>query len=129
MLRFYGGLLSAGSIVRHSLAGYTRRVRPWLQYTLARLGLFVAIFVILLVFGVEGWLSAIFATVIALCISYLALGRLRQRVADDLTARRQGTATPTLAETDAAAEDAQIDAADVAGSEPDGPAEQQRVGE
>ena len=81
MLRFYGGLLSAGSIVRHSLAGYTRRVRPWLQYTLARLGLFVAIFVILLVFGVEGWLSA------------------------------------------------QIDAADVAGSEPDGPAEQQRVGE
>ena len=115
--------------MRHSLAGYTRRVRPWLQYTLARLGLFVAIFVILLVFGVEGWLSAIFATVIALCISYLALGRLRQRVADDLTARRQGTATPTLAETDAAAEDAQIDAADVAGSEPDGPAEQQRVGE
>ena len=85
-------------------------MRPWLQYTLARLGVFVLVFVVLLLLGIEGWLAAIFATIIALCVSFLALGRLRQRVADDIEARRRGAGAPTLAEGDAEAEDAEIEA-------------------
>ena len=85
-------------------------MRPWLLYSLARLGVFALVLVVLLLLGIEGWLAAVIAAVIALCISFLAFGRLRQRVVDDIAARRAGTAVPTLAETDAEAEDAQVDA-------------------
>lgn len=85
-------------------------MRPWLTYTLVRVGLFLAVFVVLLlVLGIEWWLSAIFAAVIALCISVLALGRMRARVAEDVAARAERRARPTLADVDAGDEDAEID--------------------
>ena len=59
-------------------------MHPWVIYSLARVGIFLALLVVLLVLGIEWWIAAIAATLMALAISYLALGRLRNRVAEDL---------------------------------------------
>lgn len=76
-------------------------MRPWLAYTLLRLGLFAVLFAVLMLLGVEWWLSAVFAAVIGLCIAYIFFGRLRDQVARELAERR---ARPT-ADADATAED------------------------
>ena len=67
---------------------YTVRVKPWLAYTLLRLGLFAAVFAVLMLLGVEWWLSAIFAAVIGLLVAYIFFGRLRGQVAQELAQRR-----------------------------------------
>ncbi len=64
-------------------------MRPWVIYSLARVGIFLALLVVLLVLGIKWWIAAIAATLMALAISYLALGRLRNRVAEDLFAARE----------------------------------------
>ena len=46
-------------------------MKPWISYTLIRLGLFAAALTVLLLLGVEGWIAAIFAALIGLCIAYL----------------------------------------------------------
>jgi len=86
-------------------------VRSWVLYTLARLGVFAAVLAILLLVGLPWWLAAIFATVIALAISFLALGRLRDGVVADLAARAEHRGRPTLADVDADDEDAEIERA------------------
>ena len=79
---------------------------PWIQYTLARLGLFVIAYAVLVLVG-TGWiLGAVFATLIALALSVLLLGGLRQRVADDIQRRVERT-TP---DADSSIEDDQVDA-------------------
>jgi hypothetical protein len=80
-------------------------MNPWLTYVLARLGIFVVALAVLVIVGVDwGW-STVFATLIALALSLLFLGPLRQRAADDLQRRTEKPA----ADTDSAAEDAQLD--------------------
>lgn len=64
-------------------------MRPWVIYSLARVGIFLALLVILLVLGIDGWIAAIAATLMALAISYLALGTLRNRVAAELFEARE----------------------------------------
>ena len=64
-------------------------MHPWVIYSLARVGIFLALLVVLLVLGIEWWIAAIAATLMALATSYLALGRLRNRVAEDLFAARK----------------------------------------
>jgi hypothetical protein len=79
---------------------------PWIQYTLARLGLFVVAFTVLVLVG-TGWvLGAVFATLIALALSVLMLGGLRQRVADDIQRRVESKKT----DVDSSIEDDQVDA-------------------
>jgi uncharacterized membrane protein len=79
---------------------------PWIQYTLARLGLFVIAYAVLVLVG-TGWiLGAVFATLIALALSVLLLGGLRQRVADDIQRRVESTTT----DADSSIEDDQVDA-------------------
>lgn len=80
---------------------------PWILYSLVRLGLFAATFAILLVLEFDWWWAAIVASIIALTISYIFFGRLRDAVAADLHARR----TQPAGDPDAAAEDADGDAA------------------
>ena len=92
-----------------SPARYTRLVLPWVIYSLARIGVFLALFAALMVLGVEWWISAICATLMALSISYLAFSGLRARMAEDLAARASRRTTPTFAEVDASAEDAEVD--------------------
>jgi hypothetical protein len=77
----------------------------WLAFIVARLGVFVLALAVLVLVGVDwGW-SAVFATLIALALSLLLLGPLRQRAADDLQ-RRTEKPEP---DNDAVTEDEQLD--------------------
>ena len=79
---------------------------PWIKYTLARVGLFAVAFTVLVLIG-TGWiLGAVFATLIALALSVLLLGGLRQRVADDIRRRVEHKTT----DVDSTIEDDQVDA-------------------
>lgn len=81
-------------------------MKPWLLYTVARLGIFLAALTVLLLVG-TGWIwGAVFASAISLALSVLFLGSLRQRVADALQERVEKPAKDADSET----EDAQIDA-------------------
>jgi divalent metal cation (Fe/Co/Zn/Cd) transporter len=55
--------------------------RQWAIYSLIRLGIFAVALAILLIIGVNPWVSAIGAAVIAFCISYIFLRRARDAVA------------------------------------------------
>jgi hypothetical protein len=81
-------------------------VRAWVIYSLLRVGLFLVLFTVLLVLGVVYWIAAIAAALIALCISYIFLGRLRGRVAEEHAARRAADTQPPKADSDEGAEDA-----------------------
>ena len=76
-------------------------VKPWITYSLVRVGLFVAIFVALLLAGIVPWLCAVIAAVVSFCASYLFFGKLRDAVAQDIVARRARPA----GDADTAAED------------------------
>jgi membrane protein implicated in regulation of membrane protease activity len=93
-------------------------VRPWLIYSLVRLALLAAVFALLYWLLPPGlwWLSALAATIIALALSYLFLGRLRGRVSADLAARTQRRRESHPLDPDATAED--TEAEDTAPSEP-----------
>jgi len=77
-------------------------VKPWLAYSLLRLGVFAVVFALLMVANVPWWLSAIIAAVIGLCVGYIFFGKLRDAVALDIAARRARPA----GDADTAAEDA-----------------------
>lgn len=68
-------------------------MKPWVVYSLLRVGLFAAVFAILMLLGIEWWLSAIVAAVVGLCVSYIFFGRLRDRVTRDIATRRETPAT------------------------------------
>ncbi|CAN5237075.1 hypothetical protein BH11ACT3_BH11ACT3_05560 [soil metagenome] len=70
------------------------RVRPWIRYTLLRVGLFALIFVLLIVLGVEWWISALVATAVAFCVAYIFFRPLRQEFADELAESRAGRGRP-----------------------------------
>jgi hypothetical protein len=61
----------------------------WLVYTGLRLAIFAATFALLYLLGIEWWIAAVAAAIIGLCVSYLAFGRLRARVAESLAAARE----------------------------------------
>lgn len=46
-------------------------MKPWLSYSLIRLGLFAVTLTVLLLLGVPGWLSAIIAALIGLSVAYI----------------------------------------------------------
>ena len=72
-------------------------MRAWILYSALRLGLFAVLFGILFVltaspFPSTAWvISGIGAAVLALCISYIFLKPLRERVALELVKARAGT--------------------------------------
>ena len=84
-----------------SLREYTVSVKPWVAYSLVRVGLFAVIFVALLFAGIIAWLCAVIAAVISFCASYLFFGKLRDAVARDIVTRRAKPA----GDADTAAED------------------------
>ena len=71
---------------------YTGRVKPWVVYSLVRVGVFAVAFAILMVIGLEWWISALVAAVIGFCVAYIFFGKLRNAVALDIVARRESTA-------------------------------------
>jgi hypothetical protein len=67
---------------------------PWIRYSLIRIGLFAATFAVLFAFGLEWWVSALLATVIAFSISYIFFVRTRDLLAKDLEARLTKNSAP-----------------------------------
>ena len=73
-------------------------MRAWILYSAVRVGVFLVLFALLYALTASiglnpPWLiSAVAAAVLALCISYIFFGSLRQRVAVDGVAARAGTA-------------------------------------
>ncbi|MBC7590215.1 MAG: DUF4229 domain-containing protein [Salinibacterium sp.] len=76
-------------------------MKPWVAFSLVRVGLFAVIFVGLLLAGIIPWLCAVIAAVISFCASYLFFGKLRDAVARDIVTRRAKPA----GDADTAAED------------------------
>jgi hypothetical protein len=77
-------------------------VKPWLAYSLLRVGVFALVFALLMLADVEWWLSALIAAIVGFCVGYVFFGRLRDRVALDIAERRARPA----ADADSRAEDA-----------------------
>jgi membrane protein implicated in regulation of membrane protease activity len=78
-------------------------MRPWIAYTLVRVGLFAATFAVLLLLGLPWWLAAVVAAAIGFCVAYIFFRGLRQRVATDLAAARSRDDRPDEAVEDDAA--------------------------
>jgi hypothetical protein len=79
-----------------------------LAYSALRLGLFTALFALLMFLGIEWWISAVVATLMAFAISYIFFHRQRIEVAKDverLVSRRKSSDDDAAAE-DGATEDA-----------------------
>ena len=91
---------------------YAGRVNPVAMYTLLRLGLFVAVLLLLYLMNARGLVAVILAAVISLALSYLLLGRQREAMATRLAKRvEEHKAFPIgKAEDDIAFEDALDDA-------------------
>lgn len=77
-------------------------VKPWVAYSLARLGVFAVALAVLLFVGIQWWLAALLAALLGFLISYLFFTKLRDAVTADIVARR---AAPEQKNEDALAED------------------------
>jgi len=63
-------------------------VKPWITYTLIRVGIFAAVFALLYgVFAITPWLSALIAAVVGLSVSYLFFRRQRDAAIASLAAK------------------------------------------
>ncbi len=75
-------------------------VRAWILYSALRIGLFAVLFGILYLvtvsaFPTTAWLiSAVGGAILALCVSYIFLAPLRDRVALEVVKARNGTGKP-----------------------------------
>ena len=81
---------------------YTERVTLWIRYSLLRLGLFGAVFALLLILQLAWWVAALVATIVAFTLSYIFFDRFRNEVAGNLQARLN---KPTKLDPDSQSED------------------------
>lgn len=58
-----------------------------MSYSLVRLGLFTAVFLLLWLLGIEWWAAGLFATVISFTVGYIFFHSLREQIARDLEER------------------------------------------
>lgn len=84
----------------------------WLVFTVLRVLMFMVPFILLVAVGIAGWLAAILAALIGLCLSYIFLRTPRDTVARGLYEVRHRETEPV--HPDAASEDAAVDRADAA---------------
>lgn len=84
--------------------------RPWLTYSLLRIGLFAAVFAVLALSGVNPILAAVIAAVFGLCVTYIFFRPQRDRVAASFYQWR----TSGKPDRDGDAEDEALDRSDVA---------------
>ena len=66
-------------------------MRPWIAYTLVRVGLFAVFFAVLYVLGLQWWLAALIAAALGFCVAYIFFRPMRERVALELAAARAST--------------------------------------
>jgi hypothetical protein len=89
-------------------------VKPWLKYSIVRLGLFAVVLGLLLVLRFDPFWATLIAAVVGFCVSYLFFAPLRRKVALDLADRRSRPAKlddDSVAEDEAIADDAEADRA------------------
>ena len=92
-------------------------MKPLVVYTLIRVGLFAAVFALLLLTGAEFWLAAIIAALISLCISIIVLRKPRDEASRSLYAARANrgqarSAAPASTSEDEDVEDTAVDRSD-----------------
>jgi ABC-type nickel/cobalt efflux system permease component RcnA len=85
-------------------------MRPWVKYSLIRIGIFVVVLAALLVLQVNPYLSAIAAAVAQFVIAYVFFRRLRDQVAAEFAARNEKPEPIKNVDTDA--EDEALDRLD-----------------
>jgi L-lactate permease len=90
-------------------------VRPLLKYSLIRIGIFIVALAILLIVGVNPYISAIVAAVAGFVLSYVFFRKLRMQVAADFAARNEKPEAIRNVDTDA--EDEVLDAQDASQAE------------
>ena len=81
-------------------------------FSILRLLLFAVPFIIFMVLSIQWWVSALLATVIAVCLSYLLLSRQRNEVASTVHSWREGKNTDTDNELENSALDRAADSAE-----------------
>jgi len=86
-----------------------KAVPAWLSFTVLRVLMFVVPFVILVLLGIAGWLSAVIAAIVGLCLSYIFLRTPRDTVARRLYEVRHREKEPV--HPDDESEDAAVDRA------------------
>jgi hypothetical protein len=77
---------------------------PWVRYSIIRVGLFALLFTIVLLLGIELWISALVATLMAFSLSYIFFSRQRDLLARDIATRverKRHRDADTIAEDDA----------------------------
>jgi hypothetical protein len=82
-------------------------VRPWIKYSLIRLGIFVVVLAVLLVLNVNPVLAAVVAAIAGFVLSYVFFRRVRDQVAAELAAR--GAKPVPVRNVDTDAEDDALD--------------------
>lgn len=87
----------------------------WVRYSLIRIGLFALALTVLMIAGIEWWISALLATLIAFSVSYIFFVRQRDQLAEDLARRMERKNRP---DADAIAEDDAIGSESDSGSKP-----------
>ncbi|WP_281882891.1 DUF4229 domain-containing protein [Agromyces rhizosphaerae] len=95
-----------------------RSVPNWVTYTALRLLAFAVPLTVLLIAGVNPWISSLVAALFGLSVSVIFLRRPRDTMSEQIYAARHRE-TPVVHEDDAA-EDAAVDAAESAGSDASG---------
>jgi hypothetical protein len=82
-------------------------VRPWIKYSLIRLGVFVVVLAVLLMLNVNPFVAAIVAAVAGFALSYIFFRKIRDEVAAELSAR--GAKPVPVKNVDTEAEDDALD--------------------
>jgi Protein of unknown function (DUF4229) len=82
-------------------------VRPWIKYSLIRLGIFIVVLAILLVANVNPFIATVVAAIAGFAISYIFFRRVRDEVAAELAMR--GDKPEPVKNVDTDAEDEALD--------------------
>ena len=62
---------------------------PWIRYSLVRLGIFGAVFLLLFVLGFQWWVALLFATVISFTAGYIFFAKTRDEIVTSLRERAE----------------------------------------
>jgi len=76
-------------------------VRPWIKYLLVRIGIFVVVLAVLLVFQVNPFIAAVVAAIAGFVLAYVFFRKLRDEVAREFAARNEKPVIIKNADTDA----------------------------
>jgi uncharacterized membrane protein YdjX (TVP38/TMEM64 family) len=76
-------------------------VRPWIKYSLVRIGIFAVVLAALLVFQVNPFIATVVAAVAGFVLAYIFFRKLRDEVAKEFAARNEKPVPIKNVDTDA----------------------------